>query len=59
MLGVKEFAITKYKQQAQNFGQRALKNIYDKCIEVEFMSKNGAMEGTNAVNFLIANILNQ
>lgn len=59
MLGVKEFAITKYKQQAQNFGQRALKNIYDKCIEVEFMSKNGEMEGTNAVNFLIANILNQ
>ena len=59
MLGVKEFAISKYKQQAQNFGQRALKNIYDKCIEVEFMSKNGAMEGTNAVNFLIANILNQ
>ena len=59
MLGVKEFAITKYKQQAQNFGQRALKTIYDKCIEVEFMAKNGAMEGNNAVNFLIANILNQ
>ena len=34
-------------------------DIYDKCIEVEFMSKNGSMEGTNAVNFLIANILNQ
>ena len=58
MLGVKEFAISKYKQQAVNFGQRALKAIYDKCIEVEFMAKNGAMEGTNAVNFLIANILN-
>ena len=59
MLNVKEYAITKYKQQAQNFGQRALKNIYDKCIEVEFMAKNGAMEAHNAVNFLIANILNQ
>lgn len=57
MLGVKEFAITKYKQQSQNFGQKALKQIYDKCIEIEFMVKNGAMEGTNAINFLIANIL--
>lgn len=59
MLNVKEYAITKYKQQAQNFGQRALKSIYDKCIEVEFLAKNGGMEAHNAVNFLIANILNQ
>lgn len=59
MLNVKEYAITKYRQQAQNFGQRALKSIYDKCIEVEFMAKNGEMEAHNAVNFLIANILNQ
>ena len=57
MLGVKEYAITKYKQQCQNFGQKALKQIYDKCIEIEFMVKNGAMEGNNAINFLIANIL--
>ena len=59
MLNVKEYAITKYRQQAQNFGQRALKSIYDKCIEVEFLAKNGGMEAHNAVNFLIANILNQ
>ncbi|MBQ3214310.1 MAG: DNA polymerase III subunit delta [Clostridia bacterium] len=59
MLNVKEYAITKYLQQAQNFGQRALKSIYDKCIEVEFLAKNGGMEAHNAVNFLIANILNQ
>ncbi|MBQ9792709.1 MAG: DNA polymerase III subunit delta [Clostridia bacterium] len=59
LLNVKEYAITKYRQQAQNFGQRALKTIYDKCIEVEFMAKNGGMEAHNAVNFLIANILNQ
>jgi len=57
MLSVKEYAITKYKAQAQNFGQRKLKEIYDTCISVEFMAKNGEMEGKNAINFLIANIL--
>lgn len=57
LLGVKEFAIIKYKQQTQNFTQKKLKDIFDKCIEVEFMTKNGKMEGKNAVNYLIANIL--
>ncbi len=57
MLGVKEFAITKYKQQAGNFTQKKLKEVFDKCVEVEYMAKNGKMEGKNAVNFLIANIL--
>ena len=57
LLGVKEYAVTKYKQQAQNFTQKKLKEIFDKCIEVEFMAKNGKMEAKNAVNFLIANIL--
>ncbi len=57
MLGVKEYAIIKYKQQVNNFTQKKLKDIFDKCVEVEFMTKNGKMEGKNAVNFLIANIL--
>lgn len=57
MLGVKEYAIIKYKQQAGNFTQKKLKEIFDKCVEIEFMAKNGKMEAKNAVNFLIANIL--
>ncbi len=58
MLGVKEFAITKSKEQASMFGQKKLKEIFDKCIEVEYMVKNGNMEGKNAIVFLIASILN-
>lgn len=56
LLGIKEFAIVKYKEQAQMFSQKKLKEIFDKCIEVEYMAKNGKMEGKNAINFLIANI---
>lgn len=57
MLGVKEYAITKSKEHALKFGQKRLKEIYDKCINVEYMVKNGNMEGKNAIIFLIANIL--
>ena len=57
MLGVKEFAISKYKEQTSYFTQRQLKAIFDKCIEVEYMAKTGEMEAKNAVSFLIANIL--
>ena len=33
-------------------------NIYDKCVEVEFMIKSGAMEAKNSLNYLLAFILN-
>lgn len=57
MLGVKEFAISKYKEQTSYFTQRQLKTIFDKCVEVEYMAKTGEMEAKNAVSFLVANIL--
>lgn len=57
MLEIKEYAVVKYKEQATNFTQKKLKEIYDKCQEIEFLSKNGKMEAKNGVNFLIANIL--
>lgn len=57
MLGIKEFAISKYKEQTTYFTQRQLKNIFDKCIEVEYMAKTGEMDAKNAVSYLVANIL--
>ena len=56
-LGVKEFAISRYREQLRNFTQRELKNIFDKCIEIEFEIKSGKMEGKNAISYLIAFIL--
>lgn len=56
-LGVKEFAVPRYREQLRNFTQRELKNIFDKCVEVEFDVKSGKMEGRNAINYLIAFIL--
>lgn len=56
LLGIKEFAIVKYKEQAVNFSQKRLKEIFDMCIEVEYMAKNGKMEGKNGISFLISNI---
>lgn len=57
MLGVKEYAVTKYSEQINLFSQKSLKEIFDLCLKVEFMAKSGQMEGKNAINFLIANIL--
>ena len=56
-LGIKEFAAQKYRQQAKAFSQKQLKNIFDKCVEVEFLVKSGKMDAKNAVYFLVANIL--
>lgn len=58
LLGVKEFAISKYREQAAFFSQKILKQIYDKCVEVEFMIKSGAMDAKNSLNYLLAFILN-
>lgn len=57
MLNVKEYAVTKYSEQIRLFSQKNLKEIFDLCLEVEFMSKSGQMEGKNAINYLVANIL--
>ena len=56
-LGVKEFAVTKYKEQAATFSQKQLKYIFDTCVSVEAMTKSGQMEGKNALYYLLACIL--
>jgi DNA polymerase-3 subunit delta len=56
-LGVKEGAIFIAKKQAKAFGPKTLKLICEKCIDAEFKIKNGKMEGVNAINYLVAEIL--
>ncbi len=57
MLGIKEYAVTKYAEQLSLFSQRRLKELFDLCLEVEFLSKSGGMDGKNALSFLVGNIL--
>ncbi len=56
-LGVKEGAIFIAKKQAKAFSPKALKLICEKCVDAEFKIKNGKMEGVNAINYLLAEIL--
>lgn len=57
MLSVKEYAVEKYREQSAKFSIRALKEIFELCIEVEYMAKSGKMDGKNGINYLIASIL--
>lgn len=57
-LNVKEFAIVKAKEQSKLFTKMNLKNIYELCVDVDYKIKSGGMEGVNALNYLVASILN-
>lgn len=57
-LGVKEGAIYIAKKQAKAFSPKSLKAICEKCTDAEYKIKNGKMEAVNAINYLIAEILN-
>lgn len=57
LLGVKEFAITKQREQIKNFSKMQLKKIYSLLEEVDFSIKNGSMLAENALNFLVLSIL--
>lgn len=56
-LGIKEYAIKKYREQLRLFTQRQLKKIYDECVNTEFKVKSGKMEAKNAVYYLVSTIL--
>ena len=58
-LGCKEFAITKAKQQAENFTARELKNIENLILETDYNIKNGKMTAENAMYYLIFSISNK
>lgn len=57
MFKVKEFAITKLRQQAKNFGVKNLKRINELIQEVDYLFKSGQMNVENATYYLVFNIL--
>ena len=56
LLNVKEFAITKAKEQAKNIPIIKLKQIDELCLEVDYMIKAGKMAQDNAIYYLIYKI---
>ncbi len=57
-LGVKEYAVSKYAEQARNFKKINLKEIVEICSDMEFGIKNGTQDKENALDFIILKILN-
>lgn len=57
LLGVKEYAIRKQREQVKNFSRLQLKKIYALLEEVDFKIKSGAMLSETALNYLVLSIL--
>lgn len=57
LLGVKEYAIRKQREQVKNFSKLQLKKIYALLEEVDFKIKSGAMMAETALNYLALSIL--
>lgn len=57
LLGVKEYAITKQREQISNFSKMQLKKIYSLLEEVDYNIKSGAMLQENALYYLVLSIL--
>lgn len=57
LLGVKEFAISKQREQTKNYSKMQLKKIYALLEKVDYMIKSGAMLQENALYFLVLSIL--
>lgn len=56
-LGVKEYAITKQRQQVKNFSKMQLKKIFELLEKIDYMIKSGAMLSENALQYLVLSIL--
>lgn len=57
ILGVKEFAVKRLKQQAEKFSKIALKDIVLLISQTEFDFKSGKVDGKNACQNLIFKII--
>ena len=57
LLGVKEYAISKQRNQVKNFSKMQLKKIYGLLEEIDYQIKSGAFQQENALNFLVLSIL--
>ncbi len=58
LLGVKEYAIKKQREQVKNFSKIQLKRIFALLEEVDYKIKSGAMLQENALYFVVLSILN-
>ena len=58
ILGCKEYAITKAKEQGVNFTAKQLKEIESLLLEVDYSIKSGDMSQENALYYLIFKIVN-
>lgn len=58
MLGVQEYAIQKTKEQAKLFTKKALKEINDICMQIDYEIKNSNITVNNGVDYLVLKILN-
>ena len=56
-LGVKEYAVTKQRQQVKNFSKMQLKKIFSLLEKVDYMIKSGEMLAENALQYLVLSIL--
>lgn len=57
LLGIKEFAVAKQRQQTKNFSKIQLKKIYALLEQVDYAIKSGAMLQENAIYYLVLSIL--
>ena len=57
LLGVKEYAIAKQRNQVNNFSKMQLKKIYELLEEIDFNIKSGAMLQEFAIYYLVLSIL--
>ncbi|MFA6860302.1 MAG: DNA polymerase III subunit delta [Clostridia bacterium] len=57
LLGVKEYAITKAREQKNKFSPVTLKKIIDICCEVEYNIKSGKMSSENSLTFFVVKLL--
>lgn len=55
-MGVKPFAISKAKENANAFSQKELKKILELCEELDFMTKQGQMSPVNSLYYLVFSI---
>ena len=57
LLGVKEYAIIKARDQIKNFSKMQLKKIYALLEKVDYFIKSGQMQALNALYYLVFSIL--
>ena len=56
LLGCKEYAVVKAKQESANFSAKQLKDIQNLLLEVDYNIKSGLMAQENALYYLIMKI---